>query len=267
MGKVNRRSIFLLILMLGLVCSSSSAQEQITDDDTWQFTFSPYFWAPDSDFKTTTSGITSDVKVDFKEVLDHLDELDFFGFSGRLEAWKGDFGYFFDVQYIDAKYDEEFLSPLTLDLEVIVKDVIVDAGVTYTLFKTPLNENSSRLFSIAPLAGVRYHYLKQETRLNQLKLGGYEDWVEPFVGVLLKCDLTDTILAAARADYGGFGIGSASDHTWNILAGIRWQCRDNMSIDFAYKIYDIDYSRHSGNEEFGMDGQLKGPMIGLTMHF
>ena len=70
-----------------------------------------------------------------------------------------------------------------------------------------------------------------------------------------------------RGDAGGFGIGSASKLTWNFVAGIDYKLSENMSFEAGYRISDIDYSRGSGSNEFGLDARTQGPVIGLTILF
>lgn len=278
MENVKKVTIVLTILAAGLVCSSVYGQEEIADDDKWQISLIPYFWAPDTDIKSTISGNTASIDIGFDDIVDNLDELDVFGLSGRLEAWKGDWGFFFDGQHVAIGFDGKLTGPVgfgSVAIDVDIEDTTLDFGAAYKLWKVPLNESRSRMLTIAPLGGVRYHYFKQEVKLkatlgplaNGTKLGGDEEWVEPFVGVQLKYDLTKNLAAGVRADYGGFGIGSASDHTWNFIAGIDWQFKKNMSLKAGYKINDIDYKRHSGAKEFGIDGQFRGPMFGLTILF
>jgi opacity protein-like surface antigen len=255
----------LVVLALGLVYSSAYGGEQASNDDKWQIEFTTYVWLAEPDFKGTMSGQTSDVKVDFKDIINNLDELDFFAFSGRIEAWKGNWGFFIDGQYMDATYEDSLTSPIGgIEIKMDVADKILDFGTAYRLYNVVILD---RMLTLAPLGGVRYHYLKQESKINSIKLGTSEDWVEPFIGVQLKYDLSKNIYAGFMFDYGGFGIGSASEHTWNLQAGIDWKFRKNMSLKLGYKIYDIEYSRYSGNKEFGMDGQLQGPKIGLTIGF
>lgn len=267
-------AFLLSVLVLGSVFSSAFGEEQIAGDEEqtagdekWQFEFTPYVWAASADFDSTMSGITSEVDVSFKDVWDNLDEFDMVAFSGRFEAWKGDWGLFSDIQYVDVKYDEEFQPPIGIKLDMDIADNSLDVGAAYKIIKKPLGESGSRMFTLAPLGGLRYHYLKQETKLNGVKLGGDEDWVEAFVGVQIACELTQNFTVGAITDYGGFGIGTASDHTWNFVAGVDWMFWKQMSLKLGYKIFDIDYSRHSGNKKFGMDGKLHGPMLALTIRF
>jgi predicted porin len=70
-----------------------------------------------------------------------------------------------------------------------------------------------------------------------------------------------------KADVGGFGIGSASDLTWNIYSALDYKFGKRTSFDIGYRIYDIDYSKGSGSNEFGLDAQIHGPILGLTYRF
>ena len=40
-----------------------------------------------------------------------------------------------------------------------------------------------------------------------------------------------------------------------------------MSLKAGYRILDIDYDSGSGNKEFGLDAQFRGPIFGLTIKF
>lgn len=62
-------------------------------------------------------------------------------------------------------------------------------------------------------------------------------------------------------------LGSASKLSWNLVTGVDWQFKKNMILMLGYRFTDIDYSRHSGRDEFGFDGQLRGPVLGLKILF
>lgn len=279
MKNAKKVTMALTILVVGLICSSAYGQDEIGSGDEWQISFTPYFWAPDMDVKSTIAGGTVGINTDFSDIIDNFDV---FGLSGRVEMWKGDWGIFFDGAYLDLEGDFTFVVPTpgpgtpTVGIDVDIEDATFDFGVAYKLFKVPLEENKSRMLTFEPLGGLRYHYLKQEIKLSAAhpilgpvgtRLGGDEEWVEPFVGARLKYDLTEKLAAVARADFGGFGIGSASKLTWNFLAGIDWQFKKNMNLKLGYRVMDIEYSRHSAGDEFGFDGKMQGPMAGLTIRF
>ena len=61
--------------------------------------------------------------------------------------------------------------------------------------------------------------------------------------------------------------GESSNLTWNLLAGIDYKLKDNMSLKAGYRIFDLDYDSGSGTNEFGLDAQFRGPIFGLTILF
>jgi opacity protein-like surface antigen len=98
-------------------------------------------------------------------------------------------------------------------------------------------------------------------------LGTSEDWVEPFIGSRVVWDLNGKWALNVRGDAGGFGIGSASDMTWQILGGVDYKISENMIFNAGYRYVELDYSRGSGSDEFGIDLRAKGPYLGLTLLF
>ena len=120
--------------------------------------------------------------------------------------------------------------------------------------------------------GGRYVYLKQKisSRLNSglsRTLGKSKDWVEPLVGAHMSVRLTKKISWITDANVSGFGVGSASDKTWDVAAGFGFRLFENASLNLAYRIYDIDYSNGSGTSEFGLNGKLEGPWLGMSFYF
>ena len=119
---------------------------------------------------------------------------------------------------------------------------LLDFGVGYRLVELPVGESQKLTFD--PIGGIRYAYFKDEANIDPAgplggiisgrTLGGDEEWVEPFFGGRVRWDITDKLAAAVRGDIGGFGIGSASQLTWNLIAGIDYQLTEKMSFKFAY---------------------------------
>ncbi|NQT51094.1 hypothetical protein HQ576_03540 [bacterium] len=75
--------------------------------------------------------------------------------------------------------------------------------------------------------------------------------------------MSDRLALSVRGDVGGFGIGSASDLTWQVLAGLHYRLSERISILAGYKYYNLDYRR--GDLE--MDMEMKGPITGVAIHF
>lgn len=142
----------LTILAVGLVCSSVYGQEKVTGGDEWQISFIPYFWAPDIDVKSTVSGATAKLDLSFSDIIDNFDA---FGFSGRVEMHKGDWGLFFDGAYVDLDGEFKIVTPApTINVDVDIEDVTLDFGIAYKLFKVPLEDNRKFILEV----GYRYFF-------------------------------------------------------------------------------------------------------------
>ena len=87
------------------------------------------------------------------------------------------------------------------------------------------------------------------------------------MGGSIRLQLTEKFALGVRGDFGGFGIGSASNKTWNFLGGVFYRFSEGFELKVGYNIYDIDYDNGSGFEEFGFDAKMDGPKLGLTYHF
>ena len=266
--------MFLLIGLL-LVHAPAYSQDPLADDnDGWDISAAPYFWAPSIDGDSTISGATSKIDLSFGDIIDDFDVM---GISTRVEAWKGNWGFIFDGMYIDLEAEADLKDPPPAgDVDVEIASGTADFALAYKLVVLSLEEESTRKMTFSPLGGIRYQYLDQEVKLKgdhptlgpaNTTLGGNEDWVEPFVGAEFRYDLTEKLAVVSRADAGGFGIGSASTLTWNFLIGVDWTFKDNMDLKVGYRVMDMDYSRGSGDDEFGWDGRMYGPILGLNIHF
>lgn len=268
----------LIATVLAIIFLFAFSRASMADTDEWRFELTPYFWASGADIDAATiKGRTASAELDFGDILDLLD----FGGFVRFEAWKGNWGFTVDTTYVDLGAEGEFtptLGPITfatIDIEGDFKQANVDLAITHRFDISPGNKSES--LWIDPMVGIRYAYLKQEFDISKAPgpilgalgrtLGGSEDWIEPIIGGRIGVRLTDKIIFAVRGDIGGFGIGDASDLTWNIVAGFDYKPWKTVSIKIGYKIYDIDYETGSGNERFGINAQLQGPALGVTFYF
>ena len=270
---MKKLSINFVLVLFGFICPLASGQDNSLEGNEWDFQFTPYFWMSDIDADATLGGLTGPANIDFSDLFEFVD----FGSFGRLEAWKQDWGLLFDVMYVDLGTDYSAVrGPVSVNVDADVKMSNFDFGIVHRLVDIPVGKDHTQRLTFEPLCGVRYAYLKQEATLNVVvplvggigtELGGDEEWVEPFIGARMWWHLTDKFAAGVRADYGGFGIGSASEHTWNFLAGIDYKLSEKMSLKLGYRILDMEYERGQGQSRIGFDGQMRGPLFGVTFHF
>lgn len=206
------------------------------------------------------NGVTGDVDLGFDDIFDMFN----YGGAIRLDAYKGKWGFKTDIVMVDL--GEDFRGPLGNKAEADLRQWAVDFAVSYELFSKPIDQTGSRTFSFSPYTGFRYNYLKQKVSLPGPigTVGDSQDWVDWLVGASVKMDLTEKLSANIEGDAGGFGIGSGSDLTWQVIAGFNYMLTEKMDLKFGYRYTDIDYSRGSGNQEFGIDAAYSGPILGLT---
>ena len=237
----------------------------------WTFMVTPFAWIPNSVEGTSTVGMAPPVELDFdlSDIIDHLD----FSASTRVEAWKGRFGLILEANYVDL--GGEVKTP-GADIDVDIKQANVDFLVGYEVARIPIGAGDGkhprtkrRDVSLHLLGGLRYAYLEQDIKFDPgSSFGGSGWWVEPVVGAQVMVGLSDKWTATVRGDASGFGINDdVSNLTWNALVGFDYRAWENTSIKFGYRIYDIDYETGSGADTLGLDAQMMGPWLGVTMYY
>lgn len=88
---------------------------------------------------------------------------------------------------------------------------------------------------------------------------------DPVVGARAGWPVGQRWMLIARADIGGFGVGS--DFAWSALAVADWSISENFGLVFGYRALDTDYSKGSGEDRFKFDMLVSGPLLGLRYNF
>jgi hypothetical protein len=91
------------------------------------------------------------------------------------------------------------------------------------------------------------------------QVAGTKEWVDPFVGLRGRFNLTDRFYLTARGDVGGFGVGS--DLAWNLFGALGYQWSNRCSTELGYRHLVVDY-RDGG---FVYDTKTSGLFMGLTI--
>ena len=263
---------FLLTVFIALPVYGEEATNLSKD---WEIRFMPYAWIPTLSAKSTINGVTGNVKLNPWDVIDNLD----FAMMGRMEIWKNKWGFSFDGVYMNLGASKSFRGrrdSVVFNLDADVRLGMSDFGVMYRLFEKSFGKNNQQKLTLEPYGGLRYGYLTQKAHLNVnlpgvgsigRSFGTKEEWVEPFVGGRLTWDLNEKIAFNVRSDAGGFGIGRASDLTWQVVGGMDYKFSKNIVLNAGYRYVDLDYSHGSGSDEFGIHLKAYGPFIGLTIVF
>lgn len=279
MKKVLRCST-VVFLLLAVISLPVYAQDQSKSTDDWEIRLMPYFWMPSMDAEGTVGGplgnsLSGNIDLSFGDVMDYFE----FGAMGRMEVWKGPWGFTFDGLFMYLGAEGSFQGSRGLanfNLDADVRLGMADFGLAYRLFEQQFGNDNQQRLAFEPYGGLRYAYLREEVDLSVDiagvgstggTLGTTEDWVEPFTGGRVIWDLNKKISFNVRGDAGGFGIGSASNLTWQIAGGVDYKILENMIFNVGYRYVELDYDHGSGSDRLGVDLRAKGPFVGLTITF
>jgi opacity protein-like surface antigen len=88
-------------------------------------------------------------------------------------------------------------------------------------------------------------------------------WFDPVIGLRIGADLTEKIGLTVGGNVGGFGIGSASQFTWEAFLSLDYAITEQTSLGAGYRAIGLNRD----NQDVQSDTVLKGPLIGLRHRF
>lgn len=152
----------------------------------------------------------------------------------------------------------------------------------YELSDQPSKRNFPRIW-FQPIAGVRLNNINIKIdETIELKLssslinfeGTFQEtfqqsrtWFEPMLGGKLGVQISEPLILWVRGDYSGFGLAGETDYSWNVFFGVDWWVRRHLSLQLAYRFYEINYRVGSGNNAYGFQENFNGPVLSATFHF
>jgi hypothetical protein len=212
-------------------------------------------------------GVTADVDMSFSDIWDTLDA----AFMGVLTAQKGPWTFGFDAVYfkISDQPAKSVTGPfgrvsINGALEVETAITIYQASAAYRLLddKTQLDL----------VGGLRYTRLEAEADVVIAGSGivfpglgvarsadGSESWTDVVVGMKAQHPVSENVDLLGYFDVGAGG----SDLSYQIVAGVNWEFKEDYTAKIGYRIMDWDY------EDNGTvwDMQSSGPYLGLGIRF
>ena len=94
-----------------------------------------------------------------------------------------------------------------------------------------------------------------------------EDWIDPTLVARATLPFGEKWFFQARANIGGFGIGSGSDLFWQMQADVGYRSSEKWQFAFGYRVIDTDYDQGSGSDRFIYDMQNFGPVLKVGYSF
>lgn len=239
-----------IILVTPPVMAQSSSSE-------WQYSIAPYLWAAGMDGTVTVAETEVDVDVPFSTIIENLD-LAFMGhFDMRNERWV----VASDIIFVDLGHDENVTGDAGL------AEGTVTAGIDMTLLEVVGGYRVTP--AVALLAGARWVDMGTSLRYSGDIVGENadvsKDWIDPLVGVHVFAPLSEKWWLGARADIGGFGVGS--ELSWQAYVDIGFKVSHVTSLILGYHAIDIDYEDGELPHYFGLDLLVSGPQLGVVFTF
>ena len=238
--------VILSLLASAMLCQSAHAQ--IMEYNRWKIDVTPYFWLSGASGDVTADGTTTAIDASFRDVADFVS----WGISGHVEARKRLWALIFDLRYRDLDSQEESMST---DL----RNVLVEGSVGYRVI-----DWFERDVAVEVIGGVRYFNTRIAIRDAPNEPTDERNWADPIIGGRVGWNPNKAWTLSARADVGGFSVGS--DFSYNVSAVASWRVYD-FSLLFGYRVWYADYETGSGTDLFKYDVTTHGPGLGMTFHF
>lgn len=224
----------------------------------WQIEVSSYLWLPESTSNVVTPFGTASSTLTVSDSLEALD----FGVMGTLTARNAPWALVGDLFYLDLSMGED--TPLGLAFSSIDTEMKLFSGAGYGLYTI------SDMDRLTVEAGAGLRLMSSDLRLT-LRGNGRPDiradvsdtWYDPLLAMRLTSQLAENSNAVLWLDAGGFGIGEASDETWQASALLNWQASEAWSISAGYRVL---YVKRSSNGT-PCDLRMSGPLFGATYRF
>ena len=252
-------SLISCCLLLAAMCVRAQGQSadaggstapQPSPDPGWEFSVAPYFFLASLDGTVGVVGQRAEVNARFRDLFRNLD----FAAMGQFEAHKGNWSILGDVMYMSLSGERVTPSPFFSDIEVEVKETIVEPSVAYRVLETEGG-------SLDVLGGVRFwhvntHLTFQPRILPLVDVEGSKNWADPIIGARGTVKLSPRVFALGRFDVGGFGV--ASDFTGQVFGGVGFQVKPRVALIGGYRYLRVDYF----NDGFLFKTAMNGIMLG-----
>lgn len=245
-------------LLLAALAGTAHAQD--APDGRWHFLIEPYAMFPNMKGNTGIGNLPPvHVDQDPQDIFENLQ----FGAMLFLEARNENWAFSSDVLYMDLGADIEggtLLDDGSVDVSQLGWELAALRRFSPS-FELGLGATFNQLD-----AGVKLDVQNPVTgQAGRVSFGTTEEWIDPTIVARVTLPFGDQWFFQARANLGGFGVGS--DLMWQLQADVGYRASDKWRFAFGYRVIDIDYDRGSGSDRFVYDIQTFGPVLRLGYSF
>jgi hypothetical protein len=267
MNILKKQVLILLIMLFALTVPRVYGETTPADQPAksrWEFVMAPYLWMPGLSGDVTVKGIPAHVNIPFSDILKDLN------FTGQvhLEAWKDRWGLFLDTLYLNLSSDAQ---GIVGSGDSGFQAWTVEFGGFYRFAMCPLGKDEKTALTMEAMVGGRYWNMLATLDLSLplthtiVDTSGRKEWIDPFVGVRMRLDLSNKFSVSLRGDVGGFDVGSK--FTYNAVGLVGYNISPVVSVWLGYRVLGVNYESGSGFNKFKFDGTFYGPITGIVFRF
>ncbi len=205
-----------------------------------------------SSFKGDVGALGRVIRVD-ASFADIIDELNFGAFVAFEARWGGRWSFVADTMYMNLSDDRATPGPLFSGAQVTSKTFLFDPEIGYAVAH-------SEGATLDVMGGFRLWHLDNKLELRQgeqrVTAAGTQTWADPVVGLRLRAALSRAAYVTAKADIGGFGIGS--ELSWQLFGGLGFNFSSRFFTVLGYRHLDVDYRRNGVIMDVALSGFVGG---------
>jgi hypothetical protein len=240
----------LVLLLAGL----GTAHAQVEAEGRWQYLIQPFVMFPNMKGETGIGQLPpAPVDENPGDIFEHLQ----WGAMLFAEARNDQWAFSSDVLFMDLESD-------------------ISAGNVIRGGDVDISQIGWELAAMRRLApgfelglGVTYNQIDADVDISigTATLGGglEEEWIDPTIVARATWPLGDPWSLQARANVGGFGIGS--DLVWQLQFDVGYRYSDRWSFAFGYRVIDVDYDQGRNSGRFIYDVRTFGPVLKVGCRF
>ena len=241
---------------VALVATPNLARAQ---SDTWEVDAAPlYLWAAELDGRIAAGSKSVPVFLPFDEAADKLAG----AFSLHLEARKGRWGAFGDINFLRLSTDATFTTP------VVARPVEGTAQLDMTVFEAGGSYLIAPAANFSVIGGLRTYTMSPRleftgTVLELTPVDSSRTAAGMFGGFVYRPKLSEKWTFLSRAD-----IGAGEAVTWSATLGFAYRFKPWGGAMFGFRALGVDTGNAgAGTGELEYDVTHYGPMFGLTLHW
>jgi hypothetical protein len=221
----------------------------------WSYDFATYYWAASIGGSLAING----QEVDVEDGGDGgFGAPALIGFLGHFEANHGPWSFVFAPIFINAS-DMQGGQPPNTDANLTIKAQVHELFVAHELGA-----------GWEWMAGARYQRIETDMDLSvggvpTGSFGSTRNWTDPIVGLRYNTPLGADWRLNARADIGGFGVGS--DFAWNASAIATYKFSELFGAYLGYRALSFDWTDLGAGGRTAYNLSMYGPILGISFTF